>query len=524
MSDFKGRLKQLSAHSSQLGFDTLIRGIEKENLRVNTHGHIASSVHPTALGSSLCNPFITTDFAESLVEVITKPYRKISQTYTELNAITAFVNSVLEGEYLWPYSMPSFINADDDIIIANYGASNLGTMKTLYRQGLSHRYGNIMQVIAGIHYNVSLPKAFLIALKQLDQEKIPDQQYISHCYMRLIRQFYGYYWVLPYLFGASPLCMKSSLIHPVDFSLKSFDDQSVYRPYATSLRLSSLGYRNKHENQLHISYESIEQYADSLLRATKQIVPEYEKIGVYKQGNYRQLSAAILQIENEYYSPIRPKRVARKFERPAYALLERGVEYIELRALDLNPLNASGMTENDMAFLEVFLSFCAILPEREENKSITYCSKSRANFSRVAISGRDPKLTLTIDDAEVPFVDAITALFDKLFAVAELMDSSIPEPFYYSAVKGQFAKVHDVRQTPSAMFLEQLKASGKTATDYIMQCAHNHHKTLNRHSLNTAKMKQFVETADESLWAQIQNEANDTQTFAQYLQHYFKVD
>lgn len=522
MLNFDAIIELLKKQSSSLGFDGLRRGIEKENLRVNKKGELATSSHPSALGSSLCHQEITTDFSESLVEVITPPRAKPSQSLADLKSITAFVNHAIKDELLWPYSMPPEIQTVEDIILAQYGVSNAAKLKTLYRKGLAYRYGKIMQIIAGIHYNISLPIPFLLALKQIEKSQEDDQTYISSCYMHLVRQFYAYYWILPYLFGTSPACMKTSLMHDVDFKLDALDKQSVYAPFATSLRLSQLGYHNKHEDQLNISYESIDQYARSLLKATQKSIPDYARIGVKGKEGYRQISDAVLQIENEYYIPIRPKRVIKCGERSSSALLTSGVEYIEIRAIDLNPLKPTGIGLKDMAFLEVFAVFCAIQPEFDQTRFKKYCNKSRENFIRVATRGRDPALSLVHRGKEVPFYDHAKALFKKLGVVARLMDSSINTPRYEKALKHQETKIEDVTETPSAMMLSKYNASGLTMTDFIMQLAQENNQALNKNELTPAQMEEFTAKAIRSIQKQRMQEEKDTLSFDAYLANYFK--
>lgn len=514
------QLKQLNARLPSLTMSTMKRGIEKENLRVTTSGRLAHTDHPKALGSSLCNPDITTDFAESLIEVITSPYKSLTTAHQALSTITAFVNNALEHDYLWPYSMPCFIDREQDIRIAQYGQSNTGKMKTLYRQGLALRYGKTMQIIAGMHYNISLPKSFLLALSD-NQDPQHEQAAINHIYFRAIRQFYQHYWLLAYLFGASPACMTTSLTKKVNFSLKPLDAESVYSPYATSLRLSHLGYHNKHQDQLHVSYADATQYATSLIQATQRKIDEYAAIGVIKNGQYQQLSDALLQISNEYYSPIRPKRVTRTGERPATALLLRGVEYIEIRTLDLNPFLATGIALEDMAFLEVFLAVCATLEESTSTHNAFAESTAKENINRVATRGRDPLLTLRINQQEVPFRDVAKARFDQLFAMAEFMDKSTGKPYYHRAVTHQYEKIKDVSKTPSAMFMAQRLDSGQTTTEFLLSLAQKHQHTLNHQRLTPTQIQRFKQRANASFLAQDCLEKNDPLSFDAYLKHYF---
>jgi len=134
------------------------RGIEKESLRVTPEGHISVPDHPAVLGSALTNPYITTDFGEALLEFITPAYASIDECLGMLDNIHRFTLQNLEqDEMLWVSSMPCPLGSDDDIRLAEFGSSNIGRLKNLYRHGLSNRYGRLMRVIAGIPYNFSMP-------------------------------------------------------------------------------------------------------------------------------------------------------------------------------------------------------------------------------------------------------------------------------------------------------------------------------------------------------------------------------
>jgi glutamate--cysteine ligase len=173
----------------------LRRGIEKESLRVNADGSLAATPHPAALGSALTHEHITTDFSEAQLELITGVHPDADACAAELAGIQRFVQAELGAEMMWCASMPCRLPAEDDIPIALYGTSNVARAKTVYRIGLSHRYGRRMQTISGIHYNFSLPEAAWPVLDLAD----PNTGYFA-----LIRNFQRHAWLLFYLFGASP--------------------------------------------------------------------------------------------------------------------------------------------------------------------------------------------------------------------------------------------------------------------------------------------------------------------------------
>ncbi|MDG2375535.1 MAG: glutamate--cysteine ligase, partial [Woeseiaceae bacterium] len=318
------RIHRLSEQGSRDIISGGRKGIEKESLRVLPDGRLVDTPHPSALGSALTNSYITTDFSEALLEFVTPAYANTWETLRVLCEIHQFTYDRMDDELLWVTSMPCLMTEDNDIPLAQYGTSNVGRMKTVYRKGLGHRYGKRMQTIAGIHYNYSLPEQFWSEFAELEGSTASVDDFRSAAYMGLVRNFRRYGWLILYLFGASPALCKSFLGGQAS-DLEFFNENTLYRPFATSLRMSDLGYSNNSQAQLKISVNSVDQYIDDLTRAICKTAPEFEEIGVKVDGEYRQLRASQLQIENEFYSPIRPKRVARSGERPTSALRRRGV-------------------------------------------------------------------------------------------------------------------------------------------------------------------------------------------------------
>ncbi|MGD9163263.1 MAG: glutamate--cysteine ligase, partial [Chromatiales bacterium] len=321
-------------------------GIEKEGLRVSPHGCISQKPHPVALGSPLTNRYITTDYSEALTEIITPPSDVRSEPLRFLFAAHHFVYQHLHDEILWSASMPCVVEGDAGIPIAEYGNSNAGLMKTVYRRGLGHRYGRVMQVIAGIHFNYSLSTAFWEFYQESEGDKRGSQAFISEAYFGMLRNLQRFGWLIPYLFGASPAVCKSFLGgRPT--SLESFDEFTYYEPYATSLRMGDIGYQNSKEEGTGIKacYDCLDAYVETLSRAIETPCPIYQAIGVKVDGRHEQLNANILQIENEYYSTVRPKQIPEYMEKPIHALKRRGVRYVELRSLDVNPFNPLGIAE-----------------------------------------------------------------------------------------------------------------------------------------------------------------------------------
>ena len=336
-------------------------GLEKESLRVTPEGNISQMPHPASWGSPLTHPQITTDFSEALTELITPPCNSVPEVIQSLDDIQNFIYRNLDNEILWATSMPCVVEGETSIPLAQYGSSNAAQMKTAYRRGLGLRYGRSMQVIAGVHFNYSFSNEFWRMYQSLNNNSDELQDFISEQYMGLVRNLLRYGWLVPYLFGASPAVCKSFLLGKKTM-LQEFNSNTYYEPYATSLRLGDIGYQNSKEKLTGIkaSYDSLDAYVDSLQCAINTPYTGYEAFGIKVDGVYQQLNANILQIENEYYSSVRPKQIVQGNEMPSIALHKRGIAYIELRSLDVNAFDPHGINSEQLYFLEVFMLFCLL--------------------------------------------------------------------------------------------------------------------------------------------------------------------
>lgn len=418
------------------GLTGVRRGIEKESLRVNADGSLALTPHPAALGSALTHPRITTDFSESQVEMITGVHDSITGCLAELRQTHDAVARAIGGEMLWAASMPCGLPSDDSIPLGQYGSANIGRAKTVYRMGLGHRYGRRMQTISGIHYNWSMPGLS------------------SEDYFGLIRNFRRQVFLLVLLFGASP-AVCSSFVAGRQHALKTLAGHTLGEPFGTSLRLGRLGYQSDAQSALAVSYNSVEGYADSLLEALTRPHPAYEAIGVHDaQGGYKQLATSLLQIENEFYSTIRPKRVIQRGERPLHALRERGVEYIEVRCLDLDPFETIGIGASTVAFLDVFLLHCLLTPSPPDTPDEV--AALALNQERTADRGREPGLRLARGGREVVLAEWAAEILDGCAPIARALDQAQGGSAHQQAVAAAVAAVQDMRLLPSARLLDTM--------------------------------------------------------------------
>jgi glutamate--cysteine ligase len=498
-----------------------LRGIERETLRVDGQGHLARTPHPVQLGAALTNPQVTTDYAEALLEFITPAEHDISLALHRLDAIHRYAYSRMDGELMWSQSMPCDLPAEEDIEIAWYGKSNLGMLKHVYRRGLALRYGKAMQCIAGIHYNYSLPEELWQVLAQSEgitvERRHALRDFQSESYIAMIRNFRRYSWLLMYLFGASPVLAKGFL-RGQSHQLETLSDDTLFLPYATSLRMSDLGYQNDAQSGLSPHENSLESYVTSLMDAVNRPYPPYQALGTKKDGEWTQLSTNILQIENEYYSTIRPKRVIRTGERPVQALCNRGVQYIEVRCLDIDPFEPVGVALETGRFLDAFLLFCAL-----DESPLIDAAESQVharNFARTVKEGRRPGLTLTRNDHEVLLKDWAEDLLERIRPIAALLDSEHNyKGAHLEALDAQKAKVADPDKTPSARVLQEVRTLGSFAKFGLRQ-SELHAQALRADPLMPAETALFDDMAQTSLAEQARIEADDSGSFDDFVAAY----
>ena len=500
----------------------LNRGIEKESLRVDADGSLAQTPHPYKLGSALTHPSITTDYSEALLEFVTPIHTDVDDLLRDLFAIHHFTYQNLDREKLWVNSMPCVVRGEELIPIARYGTSNVAQMKEAYRRGLSLRYGGFMQTIAGIHFNFSMPEEFWSGFLGSDDAAVIKEQKSAY-YFSLIRNFHRHSWLSCYLFGASPAVCKSFLrgrAHVLD----DFDDSSFYAPWATSLRLSGLGYNSTAQADIEVGYNSVGDFVASLRRAIQSPRPAYEKFGVKVDGVYRQLNPNWLQIENEFYSVIRPKRVADSGESPSRALQQRGVQYVEVRSVDLNPFAPVGIDAECIRFFDMLLLYCLFSESPDIGREEWACAAE--NRQRVVMNGRRAGLKLCVRPGqpaeESSFTECARELLDNLQPLAELLDQVAGGDDYCSSLQSQRAKVDDPTLTPSARILEQMSAQKVGFYEFAMGLAGQHEKRFKETRMNAQARDKMRAEAARSHDRQKEIEAGDKLNFDDFLADYFR--
>jgi glutamate--cysteine ligase len=493
---------------------SLRRGIEKESLRVRPDGALAMTPHPHALGSALTHPHITTDFCEAQLELITGVHPSAQACMDEITQIHQVVFRHIEDEMLWCASMPCGLPGDDAIPIGQYGTSNIGRAKSVYRAGLGYRYGRRMQTISGIHYNFSLPDEAWPLLGFAG----PNEGYFA-----LIRNFRRHAWLLFYLFGASP-AVCSSFVEGRDHKLEQLKPGTLYLPHATTLRMGRLGYQSDAQSSIAASFNSLQAYGASLEEALLKPYAAYERIGIRDgSGEYRQLATSLLQIENEFYGKIRPKRRIRSGERPLHALRERGVEYVEVRLMDLDPFAPVGITAPTMRVLDVFLLHC-VLSESPPDTPPEADAIARTQ-ERVAARGREPGLRLNRGSGEVVLAQWGRELLDDCAPIAAALDAANGGALHREALAAAAATLADPSTTPSARVLGSMARQHENSyTAFVLAQSRAHRATLQNAQLGEAAAKRFAAMAAESLVNQARMEAADTQPFEAWRRRYLSAE
>jgi glutamate--cysteine ligase len=518
-------LKQRAARLAPERLRDIRRGIEKESLRALPNGQLARTPHPDALGSALTHPRITTDFSESQIELVTGVHSSVPTCLAELTQIHQAVYDVLatsrvngsningngngngNGSYdemLWAASMPCRLPVDEAIPIAQFGQSNVARARRVYRMGLSHRYGRRMQTISGVHYNWSIPGAS------------------SDDYFGLIRNFRRLAFAPLYLFGASP-AVGSTFVEGRKHSLSPLGNsgRTLYAPWATSLRMGRLGYQSEAQASLTASYNDLESYAASLQTALTEPYRAYEIVGIQGPGgDYNQLSTSLLQIENEFYGMIRPKRVTAPGERPLHALRERGVEYVEVRIMDLDPFAPIGIMADTARWLDLFLLYCLLSDSPPDCPEEIVEMKS--NQLLTASRGREPGLILMRGGKPIALADWVHEIIEQLPPLAQKMDEALGDGFAYSDALTRIKAIAAApERLPSARVLHAITTQyNDSFTDFALAQSLAARETILALPYPPQLRERFTEMATRSVEEQAHIESLDTMPFEQYRREY----
>ncbi len=516
MQSFSERLNSLSAPAFYTALKGIKRGIEREGLRVDASGYLSKAPHPKALGSSLTHPLITTDYSEALLEIITAPTTDFEAMFEQLEVLHQIAYLGLEQESIWTSSMPCCIPIDAEIPIANYGDSNLGKFKVLYRKGLGYRYGRSMQTIAGLHYNFSLPLEFWEHYKILVKDtKSQLSDFISEQYLGMIRNILRHGWLFPLLLGASPAVCRSFFNHskivPEFLEPLAYNQRTLIAPYGTSLRLSRLGYHNKSSMDTEISYNSLSGFLKTMHYAVHTQDPNYTRIGVIKNGEYKQLNDHVLQTEDEHYAMVRPKANVKPGERQWQGLSKKGIDYLEIRALDINPFVPLGIDKTTARVIDAFLLMCLL--EASPDLSSGEMAKILDTHDKVAREGRGTDI----------YINSAKELVLKMQTVAGVLDKTYDSVEWVKACAGMLKRLENPKTLPSASVLNEMMEKQESHLEYMLKWSHIHQDEILKKPLSPAQVSEYTQLAKNSHALQTLLETQDAVSFEQYLEDYLRL-
>lgn len=343
-------------------------GLEREGLRVTEKGKLAVTPHPAIFGNKLKNPYITTDFSESQVEVVTPVYDTVQKTYEVLEGLCDIINSEIGDEYFWPQSMPCIIPEDDEIPIAIYDKSVHAKEYMDYRRGLIERYGAKKQLISGIHFNFSFKENFIDKLHQASAPEMSRKEFQDTLYLKLVRNYLRYRWLVVYLMGCSTSLHKTYIKSCVD-QMTPVGKESYLCKTGPSFRNSTCGYKNKIA-----------------------LFPSYNSISEYTQDVRTFVDKGLISAPKELYTQIRMK--AKGVDNILESLENDGIKYLEIRTLDLNIFDKCGVAKDDLVFLHQLMLFLLVLPESDFKN---YQAEGLENEEKTAVLGLEPDLMLMRD-------------------------------------------------------------------------------------------------------------------------------
>ncbi|MDK0758875.1 bifunctional glutamate--cysteine ligase GshA/glutathione synthetase GshB [Clostridium perfringens] len=445
----KGLLKIIKDESLEDYFIKANFGLEKENVRVTERGNLALTPHPKAFGDREKNAYIKTDFSESQLEMVTPVCNTLEEVYSficNLNKVVS-LEIMKNGEFLWPQSNPPILPREEEIPIAKLSNRE----DELYRENLSYKYGKKKQVISGIHYNFSFKEEFIKLLyKELKVEK-DFREFKDDIYLRMARNFQKYHWLLIYLTGASPV-FHESYIEEIKEEGEILGEDSYYIKDDTSLRNSSYGYKNKKD--YYVSYNSIGEYASDI----KNLVKDKE-----------------IQSIKEYYNPIRLKSLGS--EDMLESLLNKGIDYLEVRLLDLDPLSIQGVSKETLYLVHLFMIYTLL----KENKEITYKDQEEffKNHDMVALKGRNEEAVIHENGVPVLLKDKGREILSEMDEIVEILFSNNEE--FKNVIKRALEKINNPHDIISEKLIKDIKEEG-----YI-----NFHMRLAKEYLNNFKNKEF---------------------------------
>ncbi|BGI51505.1 MAG: glutamate--cysteine ligase [Buchnera aphidicola (Ceratovacuna japonica)] len=478
-------------------FKKIYRGIERESIRIDKNGNFSKKMHPKSLGEPLTHKWITTDFSENLIELITPKIKNVNELITFLKDIYTYTIKNLDSEMLWPLSIPPYYPKNENIIkIAKYGNSYEGRKKELYRIGLKNRYGTYKNIISGIHYNFSLSIEFW---KKYNKKKKINKNIISKGYMHIIRNYYRFGHLISYIFGSSPYISKKINIKKSIYKKKYYLKENkdiLYSKWSTSLRNSNIINNNNIKKKINIKFNSLSEYIKKVKKALNTKDKEFKKIKNTKKDKKKQINNNIIQLENELYIQIRPKQNTKKDETQLNALEKRGIKYIEIRSLDVNPFSYIGIKKYQILFLDLFLIWCTLTKSPYIKKK--EMKKININWENICIKGKKPGQKVYIYKRKEIFIKNGLKILKEIKKIAKILDSNTKLKEYEKSCK-KIKKILKNRElTYSSRITKILKKNGiknfglKISKKYLKKNINNKIKKKNKINLIKEKNESII--------------------------------
>ena len=381
------------ANLSKLSSNEILEGsfgIEWESLRAKDDGKLSLTPHPAVFGDKLTNPLITTDFSESQIEIITPTFDTIDDAFENFSLLSDMVNASLpQDEYLWFQSIPCILPYWDQIPIAQYSGEGESSQK--YREDLARRYGVKKQMISGVHFNFSFSERFLKKLYSLENDDLSFKDFKDDIYLKIARNYLRYCWLIIYLTGCSIGSHKTfsnDCIHLMD---AKDNYGSYYSTRGPSFRNASCGYKNLKD--LYPSYNSVNEFVGDIN-------------SFIDNGDLSEAKELYTQIR---LKPKNPKDLLN-------SLKDSGIEYIEIRTLDINPFYQCGIVNRDMKFLHLFLIYMLV---KDESDYLAWQNEAKINEERTAESGYVDSMRLLRDGCEVTLKDWAHEIINEMYDMCD---------------------------------------------------------------------------------------------------------
>jgi len=412
-------------------------GVEKENIRVDKNGVISQTLHPAAFGDKLNHPYITTDFSESQVEMITPPLPSIHETLGFLETIHDIVSLELDNEYLWPQSIPPILPDEDQIPIAQYSTG--GSKEEAYREKLAKKYGKKKQVISGIHFNISLNDTLLNMLYQHTSQAIPFESFKDEVYLKMTRQLLRHRWLYLLIFGSSPI------VDPT-YELKCCDLPIYFtsKTRGLSLRNSCFGYGN-----------------------IEDLYPDYSSAKEYLQSIEQMVKEGTLTATKELYASVRPK----------FTPNSQTISYLEARFVDINPLSKIGLTADMLHFIHLLVIY-GLLTDEQDNFAPKFQAVANLNQGNISLHGLNEDIPFTTENGSV--INAWDEAKQIILGMMDLYSTlEMDAPDYFDSLKYAREMILHPEQRIVQQILSETDIKGfipfhlEKAKDYLQQSKQN---------------------------------------------------